>query len=165
MAEVSVENLSDIFEVCTKLRKISLEFLAVNEKVFVKVAQNHDLDTLNLSMCKGVNEKCLMLLSSQCKLLSELNLAWTHLSYSCLTNVLPVLPRRLTKLNLSGSRSNMRDGHVRSICQRLTQLTELDVSDCTELTRVSVEVISSNLFQMRTLYFSRCYSIHFDIYQ
>lgn len=165
MAVVSVENLIDLFDVCSQLRKVSLEFLTLNDMFFIKLAQNHQLNTLNLSMCGGVSEKSLVLLCSQCPELQNLNLAWTKLSFLCLNAVLPKLPRRIERLNLAGCRTSMRDHHVKMLCHRLTNLQELDLSDCSELTGVSVEEIVNNLKIVKILAFARCYTIHFDCYQ
>lgn len=68
MAMVSPESLTVLFSKCYRLKKISLEHVAIDDTVLIALSQNKDLEVLNLAMVEGLAEKGLTcLFNSSCK--------------------------------------------------------------------------------------------------
>jgi len=159
MASVSREILADIFAHCKHLRKVSLENVPVNDNIFHLLSENCHLDTLNLVMCEGITASGLMPLLAHCRVLTQLNLAWTGLDRSCVSYICDSMPESVRLLNLSGCREAISDDDVERLVSRCPHLLELDLSDSLRLTDVSVDVISTSLPELRRLSLSRCYSV------
>ncbi|XP_070195611.1 S-phase kinase-associated protein 2-like [Littorina saxatilis] len=159
MASINKEMLADIFAHCKQLRKVSLENVPVNDTVFHLLSENTHLDTLNLVMCQGVTASGLMPLFAHCRMLTQLNLAWTGMDRSCVAYVCGAVPPSMRLLNLSGCREAISDEDVETLCTRCPHLYELDLSDSLRLTDLSIDIIRQNLRELRRLSLSRCYSI------
>lgn len=67
MATVSVECLAMVFLKCHRLKKLSLENVIVNDNVFGALAQNAELEVLNLAMAEGITHDGLKRLLKSCK--------------------------------------------------------------------------------------------------
>lgn len=58
MAVVSADFLADLLEKCKYLKKLSLEKCTLNTASCEAIGENKDLEILNLTMCEGMNLKC-----------------------------------------------------------------------------------------------------------
>lgn len=84
LATISTDCLSSLLSACRSLRKLSLETLPLNTAIFEwvhkdedgkrmcliefrKLALNQHLDTLNLTMCTGIDLACCCILTGQMK--------------------------------------------------------------------------------------------------
>lgn len=54
MAVISTDSLTQLFSKCRQLRKLSLEYVNVNDAVCKALAQNRKIEVLNLAMCTGL---------------------------------------------------------------------------------------------------------------
>ncbi|XP_027234734.1 S-phase kinase-associated protein 2 isoform X2 [Penaeus vannamei] len=164
MAAIEPPALEELLSVCFDLKKLSLEHCTLNQTICTHIANNHNLDTLNMAMCYGLNHSCIVNILTNCKKLVSLNLAWTGLSSEDLRVICRRFPKSLERLNISGCRNTLSDTHVRLLAEQSPGLVELDVSDCTQLTAASVSTIISELRHTEYLAFSRCYTIQPDAY-
>lgn len=64
MADISKDGLLDLLRRCRQLKKLSLEHVALNHEICVQIAENKDLEGLNLTMCEGIDARCLRLMCS-----------------------------------------------------------------------------------------------------
>uniref|UniRef100_A0A2P2IAH1 S-phase kinase-associated protein 2-like n=1 Tax=Hirondellea gigas TaxID=1518452 RepID=A0A2P2IAH1_9CRUS len=165
MAVVEPSSLESLFSVCTKLEKISLEFLVLNDTVLRCIAKSKDLTTLNMSMCSGFTDAGLKSLFTACDKLDQLNLAWTSLSKPMVTAVLPYLPKALTRLNISGYRDKLNDNHILELSKAVPELVELDLSDCTSIAQDSIKHLVERCQLLERLSLSRCYCIRPEAYE
>lgn len=164
MTAIQPQALEEMLGVCSELRKLSLEHCTMTPAICNLIAQNTHLDTLNLAMCYGLNHTSINAILQGCTRLQSVNLAWTGLTTEDLRMVCRRFPRSLERLNISGCRSTLTDGHVRLIVEQCPGLVELDVSDGTQLTAICVQTIISQLRQVEYLSFSRCYTVQPDAY-
>lgn len=58
MAVVSADYLADLLLKCKYLKKLSLEKCTLNPISCEAISKNEDLEVLNLTMCDGMNLKC-----------------------------------------------------------------------------------------------------------
>ncbi|XP_018016176.1 S-phase kinase-associated protein 2 isoform X2 [Hyalella azteca] len=166
MADCTPETLAELFSVCRRLKKVSLEFLTLTDEVFINLSDNLSLDTLNLSMAVGVSANGLGTLLAKCTELHHLNVAWTHMSQNCVQELVLKASPRLESLNMAGHRrGQVRDEEVRTLCMRLHHLKELDLSDCTEITSQSLHAIATKLRRLTVLGLSRCYGLRAETYE
>ncbi|KAK3891774.1 hypothetical protein Pcinc_004353 [Petrolisthes cinctipes] len=164
MAALQPQALEELLSVCFDLKKLSLEHCTLTADVCSRIAENTNLETLNLAMCYGLNHSILVTILNQCKKLQSLNLAWTGLSAEDLRVVCRRFPHSLERLNISGCRSTLSDSHVRLLGDQCSGLVELDVSDGTHLTASAVSAVISSLHNIEYLAFSRCYTIQPEAY-
>lgn len=54
MATISAGGLVELLSRCTRLKKISLEHVPLNDAVCKELANNRHLEVLNLAMCSGI---------------------------------------------------------------------------------------------------------------
>ncbi|KAK8744405.1 hypothetical protein OTU49_000778, partial [Cherax quadricarinatus] len=164
MAAIEPQALEELLSVCFDLKKLSLEHCTLTQSVCSHIANNSNLETLNLAMCYGLCHSYLVNILNHCKRLQSLNLAWTALSAGDLGVICRRFPASLERLNISGCRNTLSDAHVRLLAEQAPGLVELDVSDGTQLTASAVSIIISELRHVEYLAFSRCYTIHPDAY-
>ncbi|XP_037773107.1 S-phase kinase-associated protein 2-like [Penaeus monodon] len=164
MAAIEPPALEELLSVCFDLKKLSLEHCTINQTICSHIANNPNLDTLNMAMCYGLKHSSILYILTNCKKLVSLNLAWTGLSNEDLRIICRRFPKSLERLNISGCRNTLSDTHVRLLAEQSPGLVELDVSDCTQLTAASVSTIISELRHTEYLAFSRCYTIQPDAY-
>lgn len=67
MAHISFDALITIFNKCTKLKKLSLENVAVNADVMKALSQSIELEVLNLSLAEGLDLAGVTSLLSSCQ--------------------------------------------------------------------------------------------------
>jgi len=116
------------------------------------------LKVLNLAMCEGIQTDTLVLVSTKCTVLEELNLAWCGVSEGCLQRLFPDGSDTLQQFNISGGRTLQTDT-VTQLTLRLPNLTVLDISDCSELGLAVLASVALNCVKLEQLSLSRVYGI------
>ncbi|XP_069128051.1 S-phase kinase-associated protein 2-like [Argopecten irradians] len=159
MASVPVPVLEELFSVCRDLKKISLEHCQLSDEVCQHIGENKNLEVINLSMCQGITSAGLMPITTNCRRLESLNMAWSGLQRHSVVYLSLCLPSSLRKLNLSGLRENITDEEVLQLVKTCSGLRELDLSDCTILTCTSIDHVANHLNRLEYLALSRCYRI------
>ncbi|XP_054275646.1 S-phase kinase-associated protein 2 isoform X2 [Macrosteles quadrilineatus] len=159
MALIKANDLAHLLGMCTRLKKLSVEHCDTDAAVCASIAANTELEVLNMSQCYQLDAAGLEEILICCSELVELNLAWTRLNSECIDIVCKLVNENVLKLNLSGCLKSLRNSHVKELVSRCTCLTELDLSDCTEITENCVDEIMKHLCDIEELSFSRCYNI------
>ncbi|ESO92396.1 hypothetical protein LOTGIDRAFT_162707 [Lottia gigantea] len=159
MAIVPPEILEQLFSLCHNIKKLSLENCKLTDSICRYIGQNSEIESLNLTMCQGITHHGMEPILNNCNQLECLNISWTWLNKETIEYISNNLPNRLVKLNWSGCRENITDNEIMKITDRCKRLKELDLSDSTVITCLSVHLIASNLHQLEHLALSRCYSI------
>lgn len=54
MATITPQTLTDLLTHCSRLKKLSLEQVTLNDAVCKELANNKQLEVLNLAMCTGL---------------------------------------------------------------------------------------------------------------
>ncbi|XP_074109741.1 S-phase kinase-associated protein 2 isoform X1 [Cotesia typhae] len=157
MAVISPDGLTDLIDKCLLLKKLSLEKCTLNEASCEAISKNYDINTLNLTMCEGINTEGVKHLI-KLKNLTALNISWCSLDSESVGILCKSLPPSIDRLNLAGCRKTITDEDVKILTNSCSNLVELDLSDCTLLTIISVQSILS-LSKLEHLSLSRCYSI------
>lgn len=159
MAKINVEDLGAFLSHFDNLKKLSLEHVVCDIQVCKAIIQNKKLNCLNLSMCKNVCQHFLGLLLKNCTSVVSLNLSWCNLNAKCLEILCEHLNPNLIHLNLGGCLKNLENHHIELLARRCSNLIELDLSDCTQLTCDVIPVIVNHFPKLFTLSLSRCYNI------
>ncbi|CAF1166797.1 unnamed protein product [Adineta steineri] len=159
LATISTDCLLSLISACRSLRKISLETLILNSLIFEKLALNPQLDTLNLTMCSGMDLDCCSILTGQMRHLRYLNLGWTQLSEQCLHYICRTIQASIEHLTMTGFRQAMTDECVENLTRRAVRLRVLDLSDSSLITDKSVTSVLRNCLHLEHIAFSRCYAI------
>ncbi|XP_050314237.1 S-phase kinase-associated protein 2 isoform X2 [Anthonomus grandis grandis] len=158
MSTISCESLIVVFNKCRKLKKISLENIRLNDEVLLALSANTCLEVVNLAMASGIKEDGLKYLLTNCKLIRELNVAWTYLNSNCIEYLCKNLPITMDRLNVAGCRKLLLDRNVQSLVACCPNLRELDLSDCTVITERSIQHITT-LKHLTFIALSRCYMV------
>lgn len=159
MACVDVSDLEMLLGQCHRLRKVALENLTLSDQVLTFLSQNRELKVAHLALTRQITPLGIERFLSECVKLEDLNLAWTGLEVAALDIVSRMMPRGVTRLNLSGCRETLNDKHVQNLVRRCSRLVELDISDALHLTGDVIESIVAHLGQLESLSTSRCYNI------
>ncbi|XP_008547550.1 S-phase kinase-associated protein 2 isoform X1 [Microplitis demolitor] len=157
MAVITADSLTELLNKCRLLKKLSLERCELNEPSCQAISKNTEITTLNLTMCEGIDLEAVKHLM-KLKNLNALNISWCSLTSESVSSLCKLLPPSVTRLNLAGCRKTITDDDVKILTDSCPDLVELDLSDCTLLTIISVQSIL-NLTQLEHLSLSRCYSI------
>ncbi|XP_059094967.1 S-phase kinase-associated protein 2-like [Tigriopus californicus] len=159
MASVDVSDLEKLLAQCQRLRKVALENLTLSDPALAFLSRNRELRVVHLALTRQISLVGIERLLSECGKLEDVNLAWTGLNVATLDVVARVMPRGVTRLNLSGCRETLNNKHVQSLVRRCSRLVELDLSDALHLTGDVIESIVAHLGQLESLSTSRCYSV------
>lgn len=62
MADINQDGLLELLSRCRQLKKLSLEHIALNYDICKQIAENTDLEGLNLTMCEGIDARCLRIM-------------------------------------------------------------------------------------------------------
>ncbi|CAF1094428.1 unnamed protein product, partial [Didymodactylos carnosus] len=109
MATITQECLFNLINSCRLLKKLSLESLELNCKIICKLVLNEQLETLNLTMCTGLDSNSIRELTLKLKQLRHLNIGWTQLDDASLTLLCQTIQPSVEQLCLSGCRQTMND--------------------------------------------------------
>jgi len=159
MASIAVPCLESLMATCRQLKKLALENCELSDRACEGISQNSHLDTLHLAMTQGLTSAGITTILAGCPGLLELNVGWTGLSEEGVVAVCENLQPQLERLNLSGNRDTLRDEHVGLIVDNCPNLRELDLSDATKITSISLDLVVENLKSIESLSTSRCYGI------
>ncbi|KAG8599063.1 hypothetical protein GDO81_002862 [Engystomops pustulosus] len=154
---VSTEALQSIISRCHNLHNLSLEGLELSDTLMCAIAQNSDLERLNLGGCSGFSPESLTQMLKSCTSLEELNLSWCDFTVDHVKNAVENFPKSLTQLNFSGYRQNLEIVDVETLVQRCPDLKNLDLSDSVMLTSDCFP--SFHQLRLQHLGLSRCYQI------
>ncbi|KAL1116938.1 hypothetical protein AAG570_005407 [Ranatra chinensis] len=157
---MSEEDMELFLSKCRHLKKLSLESCELSLGVCSEVANNPNLVTLNLCLCGNLTAEGIDRILTNCKSLRALNVGWAHLSREAIDSLVKNLTDNIEQLNLSGSQNVINDRDLIQLMSRCHKLTELDVSDCLELTTAISSHIVRHLPKLRSISISRCFRIN-----
>ncbi|XP_013138083.1 PREDICTED: S-phase kinase-associated protein 2-like [Papilio polytes] len=155
MCSVDQKTLDSLLERCTSLRKLSLESVQINDSTCTIIGKCKNLETLNLTMAKGITAEGLEEILKGCVSLLSLNISWCNLNQEALQVLVTCLPQKLQRLNVGGARI-MTNDMVQQLVERCPRLLELDLSDCSVLSAIAVKSVL-NLSCLEHVALSRCY--------
>jgi len=159
MATISPECLQALLNTCKLLKKLALENCELSDGVCSEIQRNGNLEILHLGLARGLTKVGVGSLTRGCLKLYELNISWTDLDEEGLKVLCSGAPKSLERLNLAGYRETLKDEHVSDLVNECPRLVELDVSDATLLTPLSLQSIIQRLPRLESLSTSRCYGI------
>lgn len=67
MAHISKESLIDLFNRCSRLKKLSLEHVAVDDRVLKSLSRNTEIEIINFAMAEGLTEVGFSYLLEKCR--------------------------------------------------------------------------------------------------
>ncbi|XP_014283340.1 S-phase kinase-associated protein 2 [Halyomorpha halys] len=156
---ITTEDLAIFLSKCRNLKKLSLESCELSVEVCSEIAKNRDLNTLNFAMVEGLDREGLQLICSNCKRMESINLAWTKLNKDAVNMFVESITSEISSLNLSGLQYSLNDDQLAILMKRCSNIKELDISDCLEITSSSMSSIADHLANIKSLSISRCYKI------
>jgi len=159
MATLSPTCLSSLLATCRQLKKLALENCELDPPAVEAIAGNPDLQALHLGGTRGLSAPLVTRILQACTQIQELNLGWCGLSEAAVDAAVGGLSPALERLCLSGNRETLLDRHIDVIGARCPSLRELDVSDATKLTSLTISSVVERLPLLESLSTSRCYAI------
>lgn len=109
MARISPQGLQELLSHCRHLKKLSLEHVQLNEEICLEIAQNSDMEALNLVLCEGFTALGIKQIFTQLQNLQSLNLGWASLTNDELDLFCDTVSPSVLRLNISGCRRTMTD--------------------------------------------------------
>lgn len=109
MASIDETSLAQLLSTCRLLKKLSLEQLKIDVHVCKEVAENKDLEVLNLAMCEGLEIDGLKILMTKLQALTAANISWTSLSSESMKILVTSIAPSIMRLNIAGSRRALND--------------------------------------------------------
>lgn len=109
LASIDITSLAQLLRTCRSLKKLSLEHVTVDINVCKEIAQNKDLEVLNLGMCRGLNQDSLILMMASLQSLTALNISWTNLTNENVEAIVTLITPAIMRLNISGCRRTLTD--------------------------------------------------------
>lgn len=109
MARISPAALAELLRYCRQLKKLSLEHVQLNEEICLEIAQNKDMEALNLVLCEGLTPKGVKSMFTSLQSLQSLNLGWAGLTSYELELFCDTVSPSVLRLNISGCRKTMTD--------------------------------------------------------
>jgi len=159
MANMSSDCMEKLLSSCTLLKNLALEMCGVTDTACTAISLNPFLSVLHLGQVQGLSTLGISRILSTCVHLVELNIGWTGLSSQAVEAVVRLFPTSLRRLCFSGNRDTLLDDHMETLVTSCPYLRELDVSDSTKLTAVSLNMMVERLEYLESLSTSRCYGI------
>ena len=109
LASIEVSSLQQLLSVCRSLKKLSLEHVNVDLSVCQQIAQNRQIEALNLGMCNGLTTDGIKYICKYLKNLSSLNVSWTNIRIESVECLVSKLSPTVTRLNIAGCRNTCFD--------------------------------------------------------
>lgn len=109
MASIEVKELVILLQTCRSLKKLSLEFVPIDDNVCREISENVKMETLNLAMCEGLSLEGITMIMTRLQILFALNISWTHLETESVDVVAAHLAPSLMRLNIAGCRKSLLD--------------------------------------------------------
>uniref|UniRef100_A0A182QH67 F-box domain-containing protein n=1 Tax=Anopheles farauti TaxID=69004 RepID=A0A182QH67_9DIPT len=163
MCIISKPVLRALLGSCRSLVKLSLESVPLDGAICAEIAENRCLDTLNLTMCSGIDATAMRAMTRSLTKLHNFNVSWTYLSKEALQELVNNVTPQMLHLNVAGCRSTLNDDDLASLIKRCPKLVSLDLSDCTPLTSAAINIICKAR-KIEYLSLSRCYNIQVTSY-
>jgi len=130
---------------CKSLQKLSLCFLNLNSNA-MKSLNKQKLQTLDLTAFKGLGLD-LMTNFLSCEKLTDVSFGFNHyLSNDLLQYLVENLPSNIEKLSLSAI--GLTDEHVKTLVKRCKKITDLELSECRNITEDSLTSIVEHAKQL-----------------
>ncbi|VDO96464.1 unnamed protein product [Soboliphyme baturini] len=150
---------------CRHLIALSVEGCLVDDVTCVLIGQNRHLLFLNMALCQQITSAGIKAIVSGCQELQELNVGWTNMNHCAVEYLCRHLPQSLQRINLSGCRSaTLFDVDVAHLVVNCPLVTEIDISDCTDLSAATINIIIKGCAVLERLSCSRCYKIDPFVY-
>jgi len=159
MATISSTCLASLLSSCRLLQKLALENCRLNEAAVNAIAQNSGLQVLHLGGTYGLTGPLVTHLLASCPMIQELNIGWTGLTMAGVEAVVTGVSPNIERLCFSGNRDALLDSHLSTLGDRCHNLKELDVSDSTKLTALTIATVVEKMPVLEALSTSRCYGI------
>uniref|UniRef100_A0A182PJ26 S-phase kinase-associated protein 2 n=1 Tax=Anopheles epiroticus TaxID=199890 RepID=A0A182PJ26_9DIPT len=163
MCTISLAVLGALLSNCRALVKLSLENVPLDGRICEEIAENRRLETLNLTMCSGIDAMGMRLMAKALTRLHSLNVSWTNLSGEAVQELVRNITPQVMHLNIAGCRSTLSDEGVAVLIKRCPKLIALDLSDCTPLTEATIKTLCKAR-KIEYLSLSRCYNIPVTAY-
>uniref|UniRef100_A0A182WK41 S-phase kinase-associated protein 2 n=1 Tax=Anopheles minimus TaxID=112268 RepID=A0A182WK41_9DIPT len=163
MCTISKPTLRELLANCRALVKLSLENVPLDGGICAEIAENRQLESLNLTMCSGIDVDGMHAMAKALTKLLSLNVSWTNLGLETVQQLVKNLTPQIMHLNIAGCRSTLNDGDVAVLIKRCPKLVALDLSDCTLLTDGAIKILCKSR-QIEYLSLSRCYNIPVSSY-
>uniref|UniRef100_A0A182NN57 S-phase kinase-associated protein 2 n=1 Tax=Anopheles dirus TaxID=7168 RepID=A0A182NN57_9DIPT len=163
MCIISKPVLRALLACCRSLVKLSLENVPLDGAICAEIAENRCLDTLNLTMCSGIEAAGMRLITKALTKLHNFNVSWTYLSEEAVQELVKNLTPQMVHLNVAGCRNTLHDDGLAILIKRCPKLVALDLSDCTPLTSAAINIICKAR-KIEYLSLSRCYNIQVTAY-
>lgn len=109
MVSIEPKELVVLLRTCRLLKKLSLEFVPVDEHVCLEISENDKIETLNMAMCEGLTAEGLDIMIPRLRVLNALNISWTHLETAAVDVISSCISDTVTRLNISGCRKSLLD--------------------------------------------------------
>lgn len=159
----STEVLAKLLFKSVNLKMLSLESCTLNKACCEAISHCTNLSVLNLAMCEGIDNKCILHLL-KLRNLTQFNISWSSLDAQCISLVCKLLPSCVTHLNISGYRKIINDNNIKDLANSCPDLLELDLSDNILLSDKTIDsIVKFNKLQHLSL--SRCFNISVLAYE
>lgn len=109
LASIDKASLAQLLSTCRILRKLSLETVPIDISVCKQIAENKNLEVLNLAMCEGITTECASIMMISLQSLLALNISWTQLNAESVLAVASHVSPLLMRFNISGCRKTFMD--------------------------------------------------------
>jgi len=159
MATISSACLASILSSCRLLQKLALENCRLDAPSVNAIAQNSGLQVLHLGGTSGLTGPLVTNLLASCPSIQELNIGWTSLPSAGVEAVVTGVNPNIERLCFSGNRDTLLDSHLITLGDRCHNLKELDVSDSSKLTALTISTVVEKMPTLEALSTSRCYGI------
>ncbi|XP_049294806.1 S-phase kinase-associated protein 2 [Anopheles funestus] len=158
MCTISIPVLRALLSNCRALVKLSLENVPLDGGICAEIAENRRLESLNLTMCSGIDADGMHSMAKALTKLFSLNVSWTNLTLEAVQELVQNLTPQISHLNIAGCRTTLYDEAVAVLTKRCQRLVALDLSDCTQLTDATIRTLCKTR-KIEYLSLSRCYNI------
>ncbi|XP_053674139.1 S-phase kinase-associated protein 2 [Anopheles nili] len=163
MCQISKSLLRALLAACRGLLKLSLENVPLDGAICEEIAENRNLDTLNLTMCLGIDATGMRTIAKSLTKLHSLNVAWTYLSQQAVKELFANISPHILHLNIAGCRTTLSDDALASLMKRCPRMLSLDLSDCSLLSSEAIQILCKSR-KLEYLSLSRCYNINITSY-
>lgn len=109
MASIDKTSLGQLLATCRLLKKLSVEAVPIDDDVCREIAENANLEVLNMAMCEGLSQDGIVIMLPRLQNLLALNVSWTQLNSDCVAAVVEQLTPNIMRLNVAGCRKSLMD--------------------------------------------------------
>lgn len=109
MCIISKSALKELLSKCRNLKKLSLEHVTLDSGICNEISENVDIESLNLTMCEGLDYLGVNVIIKNLQSLKNLNISWTSLTVNSIEAITENITPGLLRLNIAGCRKSMTD--------------------------------------------------------